>query len=126
MDSSLHGLEVSSESVDCCGIVKLRGDVDLNSAPLVGSHIEVLTRNSAKHLLIDCEGLSFIDSSGIHVLVGAHQVVHGNLGLVGLREPVQRLFEIVGLSEEFKFFNSIREGREYLHNGRKPRFSAGA
>lgn len=124
MDSSLPGLEVSSESVDCCGVVTLRGELDLDGAPLLAAHVEVLTDNSTKHLLFDCEALSFVDSSGIRVLIRAHQTVNGGVGLVGLQKPVQRLIELVGLSEEFATFNSIGEAREHFHNG--DRFAAGA
>ncbi|HJR86701.1 MAG TPA: STAS domain-containing protein [Acidimicrobiia bacterium] len=123
--SSLPGLEVSWESLDCCAVVTLRGEVDLDTAPLLESHVEVLTRKS-EHLLFDCEKLRFIDSSGIHVLTRAHRAVNGSLGLVGLRAPVKRLFEIVGLTDEFLVFSSVGEAREYFHNGGKVRLTAGA
>jgi anti-sigma B factor antagonist len=124
MESSLHGLEVLSENVDCCGVVTLRGEVDVASAPLLRSHIEALTRTPTKHLVIDCAELKFIDSSGIHVLENARQAVNGHLGLVRQRKPVRRLFEIVGLSGEYPGFDTVAEAREYLHSGGKRRFSA--
>ena len=124
--ASLPGLEVSWEGLDCCAVVTLRGEVDLDTAPLLESHIEVLTRRSTEHLLFDCVQLTFIDSSGIHVLTRAHQAVNGSLGLVGLQAPVQRLFEIVGLTDEFPAFSSVGEARKYIHNGGKARFSSGA
>ncbi|HJQ95102.1 MAG TPA: STAS domain-containing protein [Acidimicrobiia bacterium] len=124
MESSLHGLEVSSENVDCCGLVTLKGEVDVANAPLVRSHIEVLTSMSTKHLVIDCAELNFIDSSGLHILEHARQGVEGNLALVRQRKPVQRLFEIVGLSSEFPGFDTVEEAREYLHRGGKRQFIA--
>ena len=126
MDSSLHGLEVLSESVDCCGVVTLRGEVDVATAPLIQSHVEALTSDSAEHLVFDCAELSFIDSSGFHVLVNASHAVNGKVGLVGQRKPVQRLFEIVGLSGAFPGFDTVEEAREYLHGKENHRISAGA
>ena len=123
MESSLHALEVSSENVDCCGVVTLRGEMDVASAPLVQSHIEALTRMT-QHLVIDCAELHFIDSSGIHVLEKVRQAVDGNVGLVRQRKPVQRLFEIVGLSREYPDFDTVAEARDYLHSAGKRRFSA--
>ena len=77
-------------------VVRLRGELDLATAPTV---VDSLRRTSGE-VVIDLVGLAFIDASGLRVLVeaGRHLEDHGG-GLVVINATglTQRMFELTGL-----------------------------
>jgi anti-sigma B factor antagonist len=79
-------------------LVKLRGELDMQSAPRLDRCLNAIQSDT----VIDCSGLDFIDSSGIRAFVEAHQAfaARGNhLTLRDLPPLVQRLVDITGLSD---------------------------
>lgn len=78
-------------------LVKLRGELDMQSAPQFDRCLSTIQSDA----IVDCSGLDFIDSSGIRAFVTAHQAfaARGNhLILRDLPGLVQRLVEITGLN----------------------------
>lgn len=82
--------------VDVDGALVLAGEIDSYTAPELGERL--LSDDAVT--VIDASGVSFIDSSGLRVLVEAHQArLDAGRSLI-LRSPsaaVQRLLEISGL-----------------------------
>jgi anti-sigma B factor antagonist len=78
-------------------VVSLTGDLDMATAPRLATHLERLNGD----VRLDCAGLSFIDSSGLEVLVRAHQAMNdrGRQLLIGGLSPLCRQpFEVTGLA----------------------------
>ncbi|HEV7492651.1 STAS domain-containing protein [Baekduia sp.] len=47
------------------------GDIDLATAPLVADHLEALAASGdVSHVLIDLQGVTFFDSTGVALLLG--------------------------------------------------------
>jgi anti-sigma B factor antagonist len=75
------------------------GEIDAHSAPMIAAAIAA---SSAEPLLIDLSGVEFVDSSGLRVLIEAHQTRQAAGQTMTLVEPshvVSRLFEIAGVGE---------------------------
>jgi anti-anti-sigma factor len=55
------------------GIVTLApaGEIDLVTAPLVADHLEAIAAGEVGHLVLDLEGVTFMDSNGVALLLGA-------------------------------------------------------
>jgi anti-sigma B factor antagonist len=84
-----------TEDVD--GTLILVGEIDSYTAPALAERLA----NEPKVLTVDLAGVSFIDSSGLRILVEAHQARIDADASLTLRSPsaaVQRLLEISGLS----------------------------
>src|SRR5256885_14432656 len=62
-------------------LVKLRGELDLATA----GDLEQTLASSLGNVEIDCAGLEFIDSSGLHVLVDVHKALERRGHRLGLR-----------------------------------------
>jgi hypothetical protein len=62
-------------------------------------------------VVVDLSRVSFIDSSGLGVLVGALKRVRerGALSLVCPEPRVRRVFEITGLTQVFPMYNGLEE-----------------
>jgi anti-anti-sigma factor len=85
------------------GRVAVRGELDAHTATLLTDHLAVWSP-TVSELALDLSGVSFIDSSGLRVLIETHQrAVECSYGLV-LESPshtVSRLLEIAGLDGHF-------------------------
>jgi anti-anti-sigma factor len=85
-------------------IVEPRGELDLATVQTLRAILEEI--KSAGRLVLDLRGLSFIDSSGLHLLVALNQRAqrHGfQLALVAPAPPVDRAIQVSGLGETLPF-----------------------
>jgi anti-sigma B factor antagonist len=85
-------------------VVAVAGEIDVATSPELRQAIERVIDDTAR-LTIDLSGTTFIDSSGLGVLVGAlkraRELGHEGIVLRGIQEPVRRVLEITGLAELF-------------------------
>jgi anti-sigma B factor antagonist len=83
--------------------VRLAGEIDLAAAPRVELAIEeALAGEEGVEITIDLEGVTFLDSTGLRVLVAAHARCAGegrSLTLVNPSTSVSRILEITGLGQ---------------------------
>jgi anti-sigma B factor antagonist len=83
--------------------VHLAGEVDLAAAPRVESAIdEALAGEEGVDIMIDLDGVTFLDSTGLRVLVAAHSRCAGegrSLTVVNPSASVSRILEITGLGQ---------------------------
>jgi len=78
-------------------VVCLEGELDLLGARRL---TEALALAAGRGLLIDMSQVSFIDSEGVRALI-ALKASAAWLRVLRASEPVVRLFQLVGLHEEF-------------------------
>ena len=83
--------------------VSVRGELDASTAPDLADLCCSVHADGARDLVIDLTETSFLDSSGLRALIGAHRLFSegGNLALAHASEPVRRLLEITGLDDYF-------------------------
>ena len=82
---------------DVDGALVAAGEIDSYTAPALAQRLSA----EPKILVLDLAGVSFIDSSGLRILIEAHQSRIDAASSLTLRSPsaaVQRLLEISGLS----------------------------
>jgi anti-sigma B factor antagonist len=105
--AELRSTEFSIEhSADVRGVVlALSGELDLSSAPELEQALTEAKPEPGRRLLLDLSQLSFMDSTGVSVLVRAKQDAGANGWLIAVRSPtgqVRRLLELVGLLERLE------------------------
>jgi anti-sigma B factor antagonist len=94
-------------SVDADGsaaTISVRGDLDLASAPELSAACKKAIEQSPETLRIDLGDLTFLDSSGISVLVQAQRDLETQGGVLVLHrvgDRTRRVLEVAGLSEFF-------------------------
>jgi len=82
-------------------ILAVTGEVDLATAPELGSAVDMALASGAQELWLDLAATAFMDSSGLHVLLDAHRRMRGlsrRLAIVCPGGAVRRLFEIAGVA----------------------------
>jgi anti-sigma B factor antagonist len=86
-------------------VVALQGEIDLSTSPLLRSTLVSLVDAGARRLTVDMSDVTFVDSTGLGVLVGALQLLQGRGGdgltVRGVGPAVRRVFELTGLDAVF-------------------------
>lgn len=81
-------------------ICQLRGEVDASNAHRLSATVEDHLRPECRRVTLDLDGLTFIDSSGLRVIIACQQDC-GERGIVlhvhATTRPTLRLLEITGL-----------------------------
>ncbi len=110
-------VEISTEKITVGFLLRLKGDVDMNTSADVRNALAAVFRHGAKALLIDLSQVRYMDSSGIATLVECMQncVKKGaKLRLFELSPPVRDVFELARLSSVFDIFRTINEAQTGL------------
>jgi anti-sigma B factor antagonist len=84
----------------------LRDEVDIGVAPQVRSDLMAAVAHDGAHVLIDCSQLSFIDSSGVAVLLEVNRDLEADgrhMLIVNVPEVPRRVFEVLGLSDLLRY-----------------------
>jgi anti-sigma B factor antagonist len=93
-------------------VLTLAGELDLATAPVLQERLDATLQGGAV-VVIDLSGLSFIDSSGLGMLVQAERRLResgGQLVLVRGPRAAHRPFELTGLDSYFEFCDSPSAG----------------
>ena len=88
--------------LDVDAVVVLLGELDLESAPQLAQILDTLVRHGSPEIVVEYSGLSFMDTSGIAVLVEAQSRLGQQDRRLIVRRPqpnVLRVLEITGLVE---------------------------
>jgi anti-sigma B factor antagonist len=96
-------VEVVRDDADEC-LVHVEGEIDFGSAPDLRVRLHQMITSGAPRLVLDVSGVTFCDSSGLGVLVGARSLLlarGGTLAVVGATGQVDRLLRITGLERLF-------------------------
>jgi anti-sigma B factor antagonist len=90
-------------------VVTLRGEIDAHTAPRLGSRLFGLAEDGARAVVVDLSHVTFMDSTGIGVLLNALRHLslrRCRMVLVCPTERVMRPFEITGLVGHLTIFDS--------------------
>ncbi|MGE5626536.1 MAG: anti-sigma F factor antagonist [Solirubrobacterales bacterium] len=99
------------ENIEDILIVHLKGELDHHSAEEVRNLIDDrLERNSIIKLVMDFSGVTFMDSSGIGVVIGRYKKLllkKGTLAVTNINETIGRVFELSGMFKIIKVYDYV-------------------
>ena len=93
-------------------VMDVKGEVDLYTAPRLKEELLELLGAGNSRILVNLEGLEFLDSTGLGVLIGGlkrAREADGVVELAGAREPVRKVLSITGLDKVFTTHGSVDE-----------------
>ena len=91
-------------------IVAVDGEIDVFSSPKLKETLGALLDGGHDHLILDLQNVTYMDSSGLGVLVGVLKRVNNRIGAIELvfsNPQLKRIFEITGLSRVFPIHDSV-------------------
>jgi len=105
------GLAVQSRQVGSALVVALRGELDLDSVPLLNEHLDAaLGGPGSRVVVVDCERLGFCDSTGLNALLAARlraEETGSVFRLAALPRSTTRMFDITGASKVFELYPDL-------------------
>jgi anti-sigma B factor antagonist len=109
-------LEITTERADTRCRLTLSGEIDVYTSPQLKRELVEAVDAGCVNIVVDLEGVGFIDSSGLGVLVSGLRRVKendGTLRLVSTRDGILKIFRITGLDKVFPIFASVSEAQEF-------------
>ncbi|MBA2586260.1 MAG: STAS domain-containing protein [Chthoniobacterales bacterium] len=97
-------------TTDRPNVLPLKGEIDLHVSPRIAASLGAMVDEKPKTLVVDLSEVSYIDSSGLAILIEGMQSVEaygGKFALAGLQENVRPIFEIARLDQVFRIFPDV-------------------
>jgi anti-sigma B factor antagonist len=105
-------LGIDVRRVDSHAVVDVKGEIDVYTAPKLREKLIELVSEGAYDVVVNLEGVDFLDSTGLGVLVGALKRVKahdGSLALVCTQDKILKIFKITGLTKVFPIHDSVEQ-----------------
>ncbi|MFJ3224792.1 STAS domain-containing protein [Streptomyces sp. NPDC086783] len=102
-------LSIGTTAFDDVRVVVLHGEIDHS----IRDHLRraLLTHEAHPRIVVDLSGVTFMDSTGVNVLIAAHRAAVGAGGWIRLAAPqesVLRVIRIVGLDAVIPCYPALR------------------
>jgi anti-sigma B factor antagonist len=97
-------IEAQRQESDPRPVLRVSGEIDIQTSPILEEQLRLTMDGGDTSLVVDMGDVSFLDSTGLSVLVGALQrcrAAGGDLRLVAPQPNVRRVLDITGLAETF-------------------------
>lgn len=94
-------------------VVKIFGELDLVIADKLRNQIdEKLSEGTIKNLIINMEKVTFIDSSGLGMIIGRYKKItnyQGRMFIVGAQNNVEKILRFSGINKLIPMYRSEQE-----------------
>jgi stage II sporulation protein AA (anti-sigma F factor antagonist) len=98
--------------------INLKGEIDHHMAFIITDEIDhYMEKYRIKNVLFNFKDVSFMDSSGVGMLIGRYkklQKTGGKIGVVYLTPKIKRIFDMSGLFNIINYFSDEREAIDKL------------
>ncbi len=104
--------EVTDSERPGVAVLDVRGEIDVATSPELQEILVELIGRGPELLIVNLTDVSFIDSTGLGVLVGAVRDVRaggGDLRLVVTEPHIMKLLELTGLDEVFSVVSNASD-----------------
>jgi stage II sporulation protein AA (anti-sigma F factor antagonist) len=99
-------------------IVRFKGELDHHTADMVKTRIEeALDKGETSHMILSFKDLSFMDSSGLGVILGRYKQITakgGRMVVCDVNPAVYRLFEMSGLFKILSIQDNVKQALSSL------------
>lgn len=106
-------LDVQTRQVDNgVTVVAPTGRLDVLGAPALKDAISEALKNGSPRVVLDLEGVSFVDSTGLGSVIAALKQIRGSQGDLRLAAPNQQVrvvLELTTLDRVFPYFATVEE-----------------
>jgi anti-sigma B factor antagonist len=103
-------LSVQIETKGDWAVARVYGDVDVATAPRLREQLVALVTKGQTQVVLDLDGVGFMDSTGLGVVIGILKRARthgGDLRLVATRANLVSLFELTGLDRTLPLAPSV-------------------
>jgi anti-sigma B factor antagonist len=93
-------------------VVDLIGQIKTPDFPLLQQKLLAIAQGGEKKLVVNCEELTYISSSGLRILLVVLKKINaagGELRIAGLRDNVREILVIAGFTSIFNIYATLDE-----------------
>lgn len=104
----IPAFDLFTSRTDDAAVVKVIGELDLSTAPRLRDLLAELAGNGTNEVTLDFAEMSFIDSTGVSVLVSGLKRLRetgGDLALQSPRASAMKVLDITGLTSVFTIYS---------------------
>ncbi|MCF7874127.1 MAG: STAS domain-containing protein [Candidatus Omnitrophica bacterium] len=97
-------MKINEEKKEDIIIASISGEINIDTSPELRKAFDQYTDQGIKKVIIDCQNLAYIDSSGLATLIELLQRLkkeNGELKICNLAEKVKSVFEVTKLDKLF-------------------------
>ena len=105
-------IEVREDKKKKIKIVDIEGEVDVYTSMELKKELNSLIDNENKLLIINLDKVTYMDSSGLGILVAILKRIkreEGNLRILKLTPSIRKIFELTRLTKFFEIFDDEAE-----------------
>ncbi len=99
-------------------VVRPYGRIDVESAPVLRENLKSIAESSPMHVVVDLQGVEFIDSSGLSALVSGLKALRQGGGSISLSRPHPQALTALRLTlldRVFPIFPSVDEALDQVN-----------
>ena len=107
-----HALTITVESVDDLPVIRAESELDLSTVPEMRPVVTEVTERQPRAVVFDFRGISYMDSSGLGILVSAKKRLgadQGEVVLITEQPAVLKALSLSGLDQIIRIFSSEEE-----------------
>lgn len=105
-------IRLMHRSEDGWDVLDVEGEVDLSTAPALRARIDEAIAGGSRRMVVSLERVTFMDSSGLSVLVSAFKAMReagGRIALVCVEPSIAKIFTITGLDRILSIHPTVHE-----------------
>jgi len=104
-------MEIKTESMNRCELVRVSGRVDSNTAPELEKLLLGLVQSGQKNIVVNLVNTEYISSAGLKALLSAQMKVRkavpaGDVVISQIPPRLKESFDLVGFDRLFSFYDS--------------------
>lgn len=110
-------MEINQTCIDNVPIISVSGRIDATTSKDLESMLNDLIDQNKSEIVLDLEGVTYISSVGLRVLLAAQKKVRpkkGGVKLVSLQPFVREVFEMTGFNRLFTIHSDQSDALRYI------------
>ena len=111
-------MKIRFEKVKNCLVVYPEGQIDHHTSEEMRQEVDKQFKMSlAKNIVFDFNDITFMDSSGIGMLIGRYKSAHlmgGRIAVTGVNSDLKKIFTLSGLGRIIKLFPNVNDAVENI------------
>lgn len=92
-------------------VISIKGEIDHHSAQYISKKIDSeIISNNIKKIVFDFSNVSFMDSSGIGVIIGRYrniQTLRGKAAIANVNPYIKKVFEMSGIPAVISLYDNL-------------------
>lgn len=111
-------LSVSTAPGAAFTLVRVAGELDMATAPQLRSQVDQVIDGGTRQLLLDLDGVTFVDSVALSALIMIYRRLYGLEGRVCVASPrptVASVLKVTGLDRLFDVYGTVQDALASFH-----------